>query len=195
MAAAQSETRSVAADASNPQTHSKYATLHAVDRALRPIYSKHGLALMFDTAKADEENHIRVLCTVALGKHERPYHIDMPCDGKGAKGNDVMTKTHAVGSAITYGRRYLLLMIFNVAIGDDDGNAAGDEGHGDGTITDKQVDELNKLLTDTKSNLVLFLKTIKLESLTQIGADKFEAVKKLINDTAAKRAAREGAQS
>src|SRR5690606_15862485 len=51
----------------------------------------------------------------------------MPADGKGAKGGDVMTKTHAAGSAMSYGQRYLLKLIFNVAIGenDDDGNSAG----------------------------------------------------------------------
>jgi ribosomal protein L37AE/L43A len=50
----------------------------------------------------------------------------MPADGKGAKGNDVMTKTHAAGAAGSYGARYLLKGIFNVAIGenDDDGNGA-----------------------------------------------------------------------
>jgi hypothetical protein len=58
-------------------------------------------------------------------------------------------------------------------------------------VSDEQVQELGDLLTKTGSNLVLFLKAIKLESLTQIRADKFEAAKKLIADTAAKRAARE----
>jgi hypothetical protein len=50
----------------------------------------------------------------------------MPADGKGAKGGDVMTRTHATGSALSYGMRYLLKMIFNVAVGedDDDGNDA-----------------------------------------------------------------------
>jgi hypothetical protein len=51
----------------------------------------------------------------------------MPADGKGARGNDVMTKTHAAGSAMSYGMRYLLKLIFNVAVGvdlDDDGNGA-----------------------------------------------------------------------
>jgi len=59
--------------------------------------------------------------------HTRTYSCDMPADGKGAKGNDVMTKTHAAGSAMSYGQRYLLKLIFNVAIGeqDDDGNGAG----------------------------------------------------------------------
>jgi hypothetical protein len=48
----------------------------------------------------------------------------MPSDGKGAKGGDVMTKTHATGAAESYGMRYLLKMIFNIAIGeeDNDGN-------------------------------------------------------------------------
>jgi hypothetical protein len=49
----------------------------------------------------------------------------MPADGKGAKGGDVMTRTHAAGSAFSYGQRYLLKLIFNIATGeDDDGNAA-----------------------------------------------------------------------
>jgi len=48
----------------------------------------------------------------------------MPADGKGAKGGDVMTKTHAAGAAGSYGARYLIKGIFNVAVGDDglDGN-------------------------------------------------------------------------
>jgi hypothetical protein len=61
----------------------------------------------------------------------RRYHVDMPADGKGAKGGDVMTKTHATASALTYAKRYLLLQIFALAIGesDDDGNAAGKRQH------------------------------------------------------------------
>ena len=59
-----------------------------------------------------------------VGGHTRRYEAAMPADGKGAKGGDVMTKTHAFGAATSYGMRYLLKMIFNVAIGeyDLDGN-------------------------------------------------------------------------
>ena len=64
---------------------------------------------------------MRVLCYVSHSAgHTRTYQCDMPSDGKGAKGNDVMTKTHAAGSAASYGMRYLLKMIFNIAIGEDD---------------------------------------------------------------------------
>jgi hypothetical protein len=56
----------------------------------------------------------------------RRYQIDMPIDTKGARGGDVMTRTHATGSAYTYGKRYLLIGMFNLAIDDDDdGNVAG----------------------------------------------------------------------
>jgi len=128
MAAAQAAMGRVSADCSNPQTRSKYASYAALDRALRPVYTEQGFSLSFDTADGAAENCVRIICNVGhRDGHNHPYHIDMPADGKGARGNDVMTKTHATGSAITYGRRYLLLMIFNIAVGtdlDDDGNAA-----------------------------------------------------------------------
>lgn len=125
MNAVQAETRRVAADANNAQTRSKYATYAALDRALRPIYSAHGFSISFDTGTDAPEGNVRVLAYVShSGGHTRTYRALIPSDGKGAKGGDVMTKTHAFGAASSYGMRYLLKMIFNVAIGedDDDGN-------------------------------------------------------------------------
>jgi ERF superfamily len=129
MSLAQTDMRPVAADADNPQTRSKYASYSALDRALRPIYTKHGFGLSFDTGEGAPPDWVRVLCYVThAGGHARTYHADMPADGKGAKGGDVMTRTHAVGAAMSYGMRYLLKMIFNVAVGEDDqdGNAPHD---------------------------------------------------------------------
>jgi ERF superfamily len=126
MTAAQAEMRPIAADMDNPQTKSRYASYAALDRALRPIYTKHGFALSFNTTDAPEPETVRVLCKVTLGGHVELYQADLPADGKGARGGDVMTRTHATGSAMSYGMRYLLKMIFNVAVGekDDDGNRA-----------------------------------------------------------------------
>lgn len=128
MSEAQQEMRAVAPDANNPQTRSRYASYRALDDALRPVYTKHGFALSFNSGDAPTADAVRVLCDVThLGGHAKTYRIDMPADGKGAKGGDVMTKTHATGSAVSYGMRYLLKMVFNVAVGedDDDGNKAG----------------------------------------------------------------------
>lgn len=115
----------VVARARNKQTQSNYATYASLDKAVRPIYTKNGFSLSFNT-EAAPENHVRVTCRVAhSGGHSQAYQVDMPADGKGAKGGDVMTKTHAAGAAMSYGQRYLLKLIFNLAVASDhDGNDA-----------------------------------------------------------------------
>lgn len=125
MAACQREISTIAADATNPQTRSRYATYAKLDGKLRPIYTKHGISLSYGTEPSGGPDHVRVIAYVARGGYTRKYQIDMPNDGKGAKGGDVMTKTHAQGAGVAYGMRYLLKAIFNVAVGEEDrdGNA------------------------------------------------------------------------
>jgi len=152
MRAAQSEMGPVSADAENPQTRSRYATYAKLDRALRPIYTKHGFALSFDEADSPKPDHIRVLCYVSHDDgFTRTYHKDMPADGKGARGGDVMTKTHATGAAASYGARYLLKGIFNVAVGEEDrdGNAPKETGPytpPPGSITEEQAANIREAL-------------------------------------------------
>lgn len=124
----QAEMRPVATDAVNSQTRSKYATYAQLDRHLRPIYTKHGFAISFSDGVCNEPDWLLVTCEVFhRDGFKKRYEKKMPADGKGAKGGDVMTKTHAIGSASSYGQRYLMRGIFNIAVGedDDDGNGAG----------------------------------------------------------------------
>jgi hypothetical protein len=95
--AAQSELGRVAPDLTNPQTKSKYASYAALDRKIRPIYTKHGFSLSFNSGDSPLPETVRVECYVShCGGHTRKYTgPPMPADGKGAKGGDVMTKTHA----------------------------------------------------------------------------------------------------
>jgi hypothetical protein len=124
MSRVQKELLMVAPDLQNPQTHSKYASYAAIDKVVRPVYTREGLSLSFDTGDSPTPDCVRVVCYVSRGSHTRTYKVDMPADGKGAKGGDVMTKTHATGAAMSYGMRYLLKYIFNIAIGEDaDGNS------------------------------------------------------------------------
>ncbi|WP_160286361.1 ERF family protein [Pseudomonas knackmussii] len=128
----------IEADATNNQTRSKYATYGKLDKALRPLYTGEGFSLSFGTEDAPE-GMVAMVCYVShTSGHTRQYRAQVPSDGKGAKGNDVMTKTHAFGSGTSYGMRYLLKMIFNVAIGeeDDDGNAAGDNNFRNAVLDD-----------------------------------------------------------
>jgi hypothetical protein len=141
MNAVQMELGRVAPNMSNTQTKSRYATYDKLDAVLRPIYTKHKFSLSFSTdpSVSPEIEMVRVVCHVSRGRYTRVYYYDMPADGKGAKGGDVMTKTHARGSAGSYGMRYLLKMIFNIAIGEDD-----DDGNGAEPV--KPVEDLNERL-------------------------------------------------
>lgn len=168
--AAQSEMDPVAKDANNLQTKSRYATYDALDRALRPIYTKHGFGVSFNTEDGAPENHVRIVCYVVHQEgHERIHRLDMPCDGKGAKGGDVMTKTHAMGSAMTYGKRYLLGIAWNIATTDrdDDGNAAGTIAPKE-RITEQQAKDLASLADRANIDLQIIREHFKVQELSDL---------------------------
>lgn len=180
MTAAQIEIRPIAADANNPQTKSKYASYLALDNALRPIYTSHGFSLSFDTGDGAPADHIRALCYVAHNAgFTRTYRIDIPSDGKGAKGGDVMTKTHATGAAVTYSQRYLLKMVFNIAVGEDgDGNKAG----GANTrITEKQAETIRELIDRSGSDIEKFCSYFNIEAVPELLAKDYDRAVAAIN--------------
>lgn len=178
--AAQSEMRPISANASNPQTKSRYATFDKLDRVLRPIYTAHGFSLSFDEGDSPKEEHVRVLCYVShIGGHTRTYHRDMPADGKGAKGGDVMTKTHAAGAAGSYGARYLLKGIWNVAVGEDDA---------DGNATVRLIDDAQwamivQLVEAAGIGADTVCTAAGVSSLRAIPAQKYESVVRKLNKT------------
>jgi hypothetical protein len=175
MAQAQSEMVRIPRDATNSQTRSTYSTYAMMDRKLRPIYTKHGFGLSFNTTPHAAADYVRVTCHVShVGGWSHDYQIDMPADGKGAKGGDVMTKTHAVGSATQYGMRYLLKMIFNVALGedaDDDGNAAGGS-----TASKEKVNELRELIKQTGRSEEKACEYFRVQKLEDVSAKDAEGM-------------------
>lgn len=125
MSAVQAEMGPVVRDAKNDQTHSRYARLETIDAMLRPIYSKHGFGLSFNSTPLEAGN-IRVECEVSHdGGHSKTYCLEAALDTMGAQGKVNKTPLHALGSSVSYLRRYLTTMIFNVTLTneDDDGNA------------------------------------------------------------------------
>jgi hypothetical protein len=167
MAAAQAEIGPVVAKKSNNQTNSKYADLAAIVAVAQPIIAKHGLSTSFGTEASDVPNHYRVTCEVSRGGFSKTYRADIPMDNVGMKGNANKTATHAFGSTMTYGRRYLFCMIFNIAIADDDGQSAGAK-HAE-RLTEKQVDEMFDLLAETSADVDKFL---AIGSLEPLGEDR-----------------------
>lgn len=137
MVRVQAKCRNVAANLKNKATNSSYASFDAIHNMVRPLYVAEGFALSFDTAESPIAENVRAVCYVTRGAYTRTYKIDMPCDGKGMKGADVMTKTHAMGAAMSYGNRYNLKNIFAISIGEDDR-----DGNDPDTITPEQAAEV-----------------------------------------------------
>lgn len=125
LAAAQQEMPRIQRDAKNPSTNSLYARLESLNKEAVPIYTKHGFSLSFGTAESKLTDSVMVTCVVShKDGFSRSYQCDIPLDIAGAKGNLNKTRTHGFGSTLSYGRRYLTLLIFNISLvnEDDDGN-------------------------------------------------------------------------
>jgi hypothetical protein len=180
LTAAQAGMGRIRTDSNNLQTKSRYASYGALDAAMRPAYTSHGFALSFNTENPAPEI-VRVICRVShQNGHSRTYQIDMPADGKGAKGGDVMTKTHATGSAVSYGMRYLLKMIFNIAVSDkdDDGNAAA---NGGAVINEEQIGTLTELIESVSADKAKFLRFFKVEQLAELPSKRYQEAVNMLN--------------
>lgn len=177
MTECQLEMRRISADATNPQTHSQYASYGKLDQVLRPIYTKRGFSLTFSDGETTKPEHVRVVCLVRhVAGHKETHWKDMPADGKGAKGGDVMTKTHAAGAAQQYGMRYLLKGIFNVAIGENDNDGNEEIEY----ITESQAADLKSLAEEVKADVAKFLAYLKVSAIERIPAKSFKECIRLL---------------
>jgi hypothetical protein len=121
MAAVQSELQTITRDRENTHTRSRYATLQTIDASARPVYTRHGFSVRFGTAAAPWEGWVRVTCELAhVGGYSEQHHLDGPLDAAGSGGKTNKTGIQAIGSTISYLRRYLLLLVLNLVTVDDD---------------------------------------------------------------------------
>jgi hypothetical protein len=162
----QSKLKSIPKRGWNPDTKSKFAKEEDIDKVLDSLLFEERMSLNFEPESHPQPEMMRVVGILSLGAYSKRYPLDMPADGKGAKGGGVMSRTHAMGSAITYGKRYLKTMMFNLHFKDtdDDGNAAAgltvnvyaplmdaiENGHTIGDVTAAYIRALKAAKTDTE---------------------------------------------
>jgi len=170
MAKCQAKMPVIASDASNSQTSSLYATLGKINSMIAPVYTRYGFSMSFDEQPL-ENDEIRTRARVIhkMG-HVEEFTYDLPLDLSGIKGNTNKTAIHAKGSTTTYARRYLTMMIFNLAVGDDlDGNLPG------GVATDdEQAMKLEALVIDWQINGDAILREFGVQSWDKLPASKYD---------------------
>lgn len=117
---AQGEMKAVVKDSQNPAFRSSYASLEATVDAVRPVLTKHGLAVMQgESAPETDEGKLTGFNVETVIVHSSGEWIStavyVPVEKPSAQG--------AV-SALTYGRRAGLRAAFTLADTDDDGETA-----------------------------------------------------------------------
>ena len=175
MVKAQAEMPIVPKDKKNNQTNSMYSAYETILKHTKEIYTREGFSIMFYEGKADEEKEVRVMADILhRDGHSETRYVDIPKDLAGIKGTINKTPTHAKGSSISYGRGYLIRMIFNIPTGsDDDGNQAS----GFEYLEEKQVITLNNLLkglSGGEQRKEKFLKYMNVEKVEEILAKDFK---------------------
>lgn len=176
LAKAQQEMETALTDSNNPFFKSKYADLTSIVKASRPYLTKNGLSVI-QRVMTDDSGNMYLYTRLA---HMSGQWIEskMPI-------NPTKTDIQAIGSYITYLKRYNLSAIVGVATddaNDDDGENAMDRNkkmqakvdNSSEVITeekvkylsdlvrkipeDKQIDEINKLLSQFNINEIKELK-------------------------------------
>ena len=114
LALAQGEVENASKTSSNPHFRSRYADLAEIINTVRPVFSKHGLAVVQSPSYAEGLVSVTTLLTHKSGQWIKDV-ASAPASKLDAQG---------VGSAVTYLRRYSLAAFAGIAQEDDDGNAA-----------------------------------------------------------------------
>lgn len=114
LAKAQGQLEGAKKDSNNPFFKSKYADLSSVWEACRQALSNNGLSIIQSPEEAESGIAVETMILHASGQWVKGRYT-MPVSKLDAQ---------AVGSAITYARRYALASIVGIAPEDDDGNAA-----------------------------------------------------------------------
>lgn len=124
LAKAQGDIEGAKKDANNPFFHSKYADLASVWEACRQPLSKNGLAVIQLPGSNGQGLFVDTILTHASGEWISSRLYVKP--GYTSREGEfvALSDPQALGSAITYGRRYGLQAIVGIAPEDDDGNAA-----------------------------------------------------------------------
>lgn len=161
------------------RTHYKHEDLGEIARTVDPILAKHGLSYRFRTT-ANVNEPVSVTCIIShRDGHSEENTLLGPRDESGNK-----NAIQSVGSTITFLQRYTLKAALGLAASaDDDGQSAEQKAERQerAYITEEQVMSLRDLIEAAGTTAQTFCRQIKVDDLSVIYADKFDAACALLN--------------
>lgn len=141
MAKAQRAMPTVIKSKTNKHTRSTYADLSDVVEQAMPVVYGHGFSVSFTPAGADDKSNLLIdWCVMHEAGHTQTGQAGFPLDAAGAQGNANKTGIQAMGSTMSYARRYLICNLFNIATDDDD------DGNQTAFVSEDQAKTLRKMI-------------------------------------------------
>lgn len=172
---------------SGPRTSYRHETLDEVVRTIQPYLSKHGLDARFRSETAG--NIITVICRIShKDGHAEETGVPAPADVSGSK-----NPIQAIGSTITYLQRYTLKLALGLAAAEDDDARSVSERREEapleasGPISAAQMVEIRELADRVGADIPRFCRYLKVNSIADIPAGKFDAAVAALKAKEAKR--------
>ena len=146
----------------NPHFKSKYADLASVMDACMEALNSNGIAVI-QPVESETENGLAVTTVFIHGESGESLHNYVPLV---VSKNDMQ----GYGSAITYARRYGLMMMAGLAAEDDDGEAAVIAKPK--LISDEQMSQIDDLVNETNTNQKKMLAVYGVSKLQELNTDQ-----------------------
>lgn len=150
-----------------PGHETPFARWEDINEAIRPVLAEYGFALSFRMGLAQDG---KVMITGILSHregHQEETTITLVHDATGSK-----NAVQAVGSTVSYGKRYTAMALLNITTGgeDDDGHMAPG-----GFVSDEQAATIQALIVEVGADPRRFLAHMKAESVAAISAKHYDA--------------------
>lgn len=136
--------------------NNKYAKLEDIDRIVRPLYTDEGFSISYDQKKNDDGTKTYFAFLSHKGGHKTKAEITLPDDSSGSK-----NPIQAVASTVSYARRHLIKMLFNIIEADED----NDGNYNDRPIDESQFLHIKELIDESEADIAAFCKHLKIECL------------------------------
>lgn len=155
-----------------------FARWEDMDRAIRPILTRHGLRLSFTTNRLDDGSVVVVGTASHLNGQNQSAEFTLPAD-KGPGRNEAQS----FGSSLTYGKRYCAEMLLNIVRCDEDNDGASPMNtQAPATITASQKKEIVGLLQETGVDEKAFYAWVGCRTLDQMKAQHFPRAKSVLQE-------------
>lgn len=150
----------------------KYAKGEDVDKAIRPLYSREGFTIQWNTAPG-EGGKVRMLAKLShVGGHHEPFQMDLPPDVGGGK-----NAVQAIVSSRSYAKRVMTIDMFNLQIEGED-----TDGESLKTITGEQALDLKAAIEAVGGNMAVFFKKFSIDKIEDLLKSQLDDALAMVED-------------